>query len=563
MSSSHSILRLAIPNVSLQNQFSKELGISKVLAHILINRKIITLSGAEQFLRSSFADLYNPNLFSAMVGAISLIKKAKENKEKVMVFGDYDVDGITSTVLLKNTLMNMGIEVVHHIPHRINEGYGLNPEIVRFAVGNQVKLMLTADCGIANHKEIESLRQANIDVIVTDHHEPSSLSLPAASSIINPKVKHSGYPYRELAGVGVAYKFAQAITESSLIDDLDLVVLGTIADSVPLTGENRIIAKEGLFRLGETKRMGLRAMIKNAGIENKKFNSTYVSFIIAPRLNAPGRMDCAEVSFKLLMSQDALEAQGLAKELEQFNRQRQKIESKILEEAEELINQQVNFKEHKVIVIAKEDWHQGVLGIVASKLADRFYRPAIVISIKDDLCKGSARSIKNFHLFEALMDCKKLLDSFGGHAHAAGLLITKDNINEFRKSINKLASDRLTLEDLLPSKDIDIEMNLGDLNFSVVKELERLEPFGMANPEPLFYSRSLRLKSQIQLLNRGTLKFWVTDGQNTSEAIAFGMSQLRESLSQADSFDLVYTPKIDSWRNEESIILEIKDIFFR
>jgi len=561
--SSHSILRLATPNISLQNQFSKELGISKILSQVLINRKVTTVAAAEKFLKTQIRDLFSPHLFSGMSCAVGLIKKARENREKVMVFGDYDVDGITSTVLLKNALMGLGLEVLHHIPHRINEGYGLNLEIVRFAKENQVKLMVTADCGIANHQEIEALRQASIDVIITDHHEPQDSNLPVASSIINPKVKHSGYPYRELAGVGVAYKLAQAISASLLLDDLDLVALGTIADSVPLTGENRIIAKEGLIRLPQTKRLGLRALIENAGIENKKFNSTYVSFIIAPRLNAPGRMDYAEVSLKLLLSQSIQEAQALASQLEQFNRQRQKIESKILEEAEELINRQVNFKEHKVIVIAKEDWHQGVLGIVASKLADRFYRPAIVISIKEDLCKGSARSIKNFHLFEALMDSKELLNSFGGHAHAAGLLITKDNIDEFRKSINKLASDRLNLEDLLPSKDIDAELALGDLNQSLVKELELLEPFGMANPEPLFYTRRLRLKGQLQLLNRGTLKFWATDGLTTSEVIAFGMSNLRESLLQADSFDLVYTPKLDSWRQEESMILEAKDIFFK
>ncbi|MDD5465959.1 MAG: DHHA1 domain-containing protein, partial [Candidatus Omnitrophica bacterium] len=322
-------------------------------------------------------------------------------------------------------------------------------------------------------------------------------------------------------------------------------------------------AKEGLFRLPQTKRLGLRQIIENAGIENKKFNSTYVSFIIAPRLNAAGRMANAEVSLKLLMSQGVAEAQDLAKELEKLNRERQKVEGKILEEAEALINHQVNFKDHKVIVIAKEDWHQGVLGIVASKLADRFYRPAIVISINENLCKGSARSIQNFHLFDALMDSKELLDSFGGHAHAAGLLITKDNIDDFRKSINKLASDRLTLEDLLPSRDIDLELNFADLNEALVKELELLEPFGMANPEPLFYTRALRLKGEVQLLNRGTLKFWTTDGVTTWQVIAFGMSSLRESLLQAVSFDLIYTPKIDSWRQEESMILEAKDIFFK
>ncbi len=559
----HKILRIATPHVSLQNQFSKELGISKILAQILINRKIITIAAAGKFLRPSINDLFSPHLFSDIPKAIGLVKKAKENKEKVMVFGDYDVDGITSTVLLKNTLEAAGLDVLHHIPHRITEGYGLNKEIINFAIKNQVKLMVTADCGIANHKEVEALRQANIDVIITDHHEPQNSNLPGASCIINPKVKHSTYPYRELAGVGVAYKFAQTLANSLLVDDLDLVTLGTIADSVPLTGENRIIAKEGLARLPQTKRLGLRAIIENAGIENKKFNSTYVSFIIAPRLNAPGRMANAEVSLRLLMSQSAAEAQNLAKELEKLNRERQKIEGKILEEAEEMINAQVNFKDHKVIVIAKEDWHQGVLGIVASKLADRFYRPAIVISLNEELCKGSARSIKNFHLFNALLDCKELLSSFGGHAHAAGLLITKDNIDEFRKSINKLASDRLTLEDLLPSRDIDLEISFTELNEALARELELLEPFGMANPEPLFYTRALRLRGEVQLLNRGTLKFWATDGVAIAQVIAFGMSSLRESLLEAASFDLIYTPKIDSWRQAESMILEAKDIFFK
>jgi single-stranded-DNA-specific exonuclease len=561
--STHKVLRLATPHIHLQNQFSKELGISKILAQVLVNRKVKSTAEAEKFLKAGIDDLFNPQLFSDMPKAVALVKKAVENKEKVMVFGDYDVDGITSTVLVKNTLASLGLDVLHHIPHRISEGYGLNKEIVNFAKEQKVKLMITADCGTANHKEVEGLRQANIDVIVTDHHEPQGVGLPAASSLINPKLKNSGYSFRDLAGVGVAYKFCQAISGSLLSEDLDLVTLGTIADSVPLNGENRIIAREGLLRLPDTKREGLRAIIDNAGIKNKKFNSTYVSFIIAPRLNASGRMASAELSLRLLMSQNYEEAQSLAKELEQFNRQRQKVEAKILEEAEEMINREMNFKEQKVIVIAKDDWHQGVLGIVASKLADRFYRPAIVISLNENLCKGSARSIKNFHLFDALVDCKELLNSFGGHAHAAGLLITKDNIDEFRKSINKLAHDRLNLEDLLPSIDIDAELLLSDLSEQMVRELEALEPFGMANPEPLFYTRALKLKGQVQSLSRETLKFWATDGLITCQVIAFGMASLLNSLTQAGSFDLVYTPKIDSWRQNESLILEAKDIFFK
>jgi len=561
--STHKVLNLAVPHIHLQDQLSRELGISRILSQVLVNRKIKSVSEAEKFLKAGLDDLFSPDLFSGMPAARALVKKALENKEKVMVCGDYDVDGITSTVLIKDTLSRMGLDVFHHIPHRISEGYGLNGEAVAFARANGIRLVVTADCGTSDYKEVEGLRRANIDVIITDHHEAQGAFLPASSSLINPKLKGSGYPFRDLAGVGVAYKFCQALSGSVLDEELDLVTLGTIADSVPLNGENRIIAREGLLRLPLTKRKGLRAIIDNAGVGNRKFNSTYVSFIIAPRLNAPGRMSSADLSLRLLMSSDYDEAQKLAAELEQLNRQRQKVEAKILEEAEEMINRQVNFKEHKVIVIAKDDWHQGVLGIVASKLADRFYRPAIVISLDKDLCKGSGRSIKNFHLFQALADCRGLLDSFGGHAHAAGLLITRDNIDEFRKTINKLAHERLDLADLLPGIDVDAELVLADLNDKAVRELGALEPFGMGNPEPLFYTRLLRLKGQPQVLGRETLKFWVTDGTLTCQVIGFGMAGMFDSLTQAESFDLVYTPKIDSWRQEESVILEAKDIFLK
>ncbi|MEI6631324.1 MAG: DHHA1 domain-containing protein, partial [bacterium] len=334
-------------------------------------------------------------------------------------------------------------------------------------------------------------------------------------------------------------------------------------DIVPLTGENRIIAKEGLLMLPRTKRLGLQALMRNSGISDKKMNSTSVSYILAPRLNASGRMDTAEIALNLLMSQDKEEAAALADLVEGYNRQRQKVEGKILEEAQAIIDKEVNFKEHKIIVIAKEDWHQGVLGVVASKLADRFYRPTILISLGEDLCKGSGRSIKNFHLFKALLDCKDSLSSFGGHSHAVGIIIAKDNIEDFKNKINQLAKERLKLEDLIPSLDIDMEFNLDNLKEGLVREIESLEPFGKGNPEPLFYTRNLKLRGEPQVLSRHTLKFWVSDGNNTHEAIGFGLSSLKESLVSADYFDLVYTPQIDSWQGEEGIILEVKDIFFR
>jgi single-stranded-DNA-specific exonuclease len=559
----HKILKIASPEVTITDKLSKELGISKILAHILVNRGLNSIDEAEKFLNANPKHLLDPHSFSDMPKALGLIKKVHKNKERVLIFGDYDVDGITALALLKATLQKAGLNVMHYLPHRIKEGYGLNKNILQIVRQNNVKLLITVDCGISNYHEIEQLKRHNIETIVTDHHEPQGDRLPPASSILNPKIKSCGYKYRDLAGVGVAYKLCQAVSNSMLLEDLDLVSLGTIADSVPLTGENRVIAKVGLLRLSNTKRIGLQSLIESAGIGNRKFTSTIVSFIIGPRINASGRMDTAEASLNLLMTDSREEADNLVRVIEGHNRARQKVENKILEEAEDLINREINFKEHKIIVIAKEDWHQGVLGIVASKLADRFYRPAIVISLTEDLCKGSARSIKNFHLFDALLDCKEYLNAFGGHAHAAGLVITKDSIKDFKHNINRLASERLSLEDLLPSLDIDAELSLADLNEEVILELEKLEPFGTGNPEPLFYTRNLKRKSEPQVLSRETLKFWITDGDITYQAIGFGMSHLKNSLLNASSFDLVYTPRMDDWAGDSSVILEVKDIFFR
>jgi single-stranded-DNA-specific exonuclease len=559
----HKILNIASSDNRLQDSFSKELGISKILAQVLINRGMHTLGEAEKFLNSKLEHLLDPYSFLEMHKAVDIIRRAQRNKERVMIFGDYDVDGITAVTLLKDTLKKMGLDAVHYLPHRIKEGYGLTKDILQVAGEKDIKVLITVDCGISNHQEINQLRRHNIDVVVTDHHEPSTGKLPPASSIINPKLKDSGYKFRDLAGVGVAYKFCQAISGSGLHDDLDLVSLGTIADVVPLTGENRVIAREGLIRLAHTKRPGLQALIENAGIKNKKFNSTIVSFILAPRLNASGRMSSAEISLNLLMSETEEEAKQLAKVVDAHNRERQKIENKTLQEAEDLINKEINFKEHKIIVIAKENWHQGVLGIVASKLADRFYRPAIVISLDEDLCKGSGRSIKNFHLFQALLECKEFLSTFGGHSHAVGLVITKDSIEDFKRNINRLAKEKLSLEDLLPSLEIDMELSLFDLNEEVISELETLEPFGTGNAEPLFYTRNLKLKGEPQVLSRETLKFWVSDGNITYQAIGFGMSNFKDSLKEADSFDLVYSPRIDSWQDKTGVLLEARDIFFR
>jgi len=560
--SSHKILNIHPPIPELKNRLSQELRISAILSQVLINRGIRTSREAESFLNVRLSDLGDPFMFADMHKAVDLIRKASRDKERIMVCGDYDVDGITALALLLGTLSKIGAEAVHYVPHRIKDGYGLNRKVVEIAKEKNIKLVITVDCGTSSFEVIEELRKNNIEVIVTDHHEPSVPVKPAASAFINSKLNGSCDKYSVLAGVGVAYKLCQALTGKKLIEDLDLVALGTIADVVPLTGENRIIAKEGLNQLAKGSRMGIKALAEVARIKQEEINSTYVSFILGPRINASGRVATAQASLDLLMSRDKAEACTLARSIDGYNRQRQKIESKILQEAQDLIEKEVNFKEHKIICVAKDGWHQGVLGIVASKLADRFYRPAIVISVNEGLCKGSGRSIKNFHLFGALTECKGLLQSFGGHSHAVGLSVAKDNIAPFKDQINRVAKERLSLEDLLPSFDIDIELGLLDAGAALADELKELAPFGTGNPEPLFFSRNLKLKGEPQVLGRDTLKFWITDTAATRQAIAFGMGSLKNSLMNAQSLDLVYTLGTDDW-DQDSVILRAKDIFLR
>lgn len=561
---SQKILNIPAPDLPLQKKISYELGISPIVAQLLINRGIKTCAAAEDFLDVKLTGLGDPFSFPDMPLAVNFIRKSLKNKEKIMVFGDYDVDGVTSVALMESTVAKLGAKVCHYIPHRINEGYGLSKDILKICLAQEVKLLVTADCGTNNSAQIKQLRENKIEVIVTDHHEPSSAnSRDYASAMINPKQENSNYKFRDLAGVGVVYKLCQALTGEFLQNDLDLVSLGTIADSVPLVGENRVIARLGLNEIAATKRLGLRTLIETSGIKDKAITPEAVGFILGPRINASGRLDTAEIALELLITDNPQEALRLAKLMEGYNRQRQKIESAIMEEAQDLITREVNFKHHQVMVVAKEGWHLGVLGIVASKLADRFYRPAILISIKDGLCRGSGRSIESFHLFNGLLECESLLDNFGGHSHAIGMVIPQENIEEFRRRINDFARQTLSVQDLIPCVNADMELNLKDLNQGFIRDLARLEPFGQGNPEPLFFSRGLKLKGAPRLYSRDTLKFWVTDGEFTYSAIGFRMGGLLDSLVNAREFDLVYRLKIDSWNGQETLLLGIEEMFLR
>ncbi len=544
----------------LENQLSQNLRVSKILSQLLVNRGIRDPEGASRFLNPKLALLSSPDSLPDLSLALSRIKKAIKNKEKVMIFGDYDVDGLTATALLKSIFKELGLEVIHYLPHRINEGYGLNKGAVKLAKKEGVRLLVTVDCGTNSFEEIAQLKRLDIDVIVTDHHQPICEDLPCALAIINPKRKDSKYGYRDLAGVAVAYKFAQGLTLKPLEEYLDLVCLGTIADVVPLTDENRIIAKEGLSFFSQTKNLGLIALLQQSGMKNSLINATSISYIIAPRINASGRIDTAEVSLKLLLTDSPQEAEELARKVCLLNSQRQGIENRMLKEALDIIEKEINFKEHRVIVVAKEGWHPGVLGIVASKIKDIFHRPTVVISTNDNLCRGSARSINNFHILDALLECKDILVAFGGHQRAAGLSIIKDNIKLFRNRLNHIATERLDLTDLYPCLDIDMELRFSDLDEGLIREIELLEPFGEANPKPIFYTPGLCLKSEPEILNKNTLRCWITDGEFTYKAVGFNMAGLKNRIENCRSFELAYSLHLDKWYDPPNIELEIEDV---
>ncbi len=556
----HKKWNIPIPNPQLQVLLSNTLGVHPIVAQLLINRDLTTLEEARHFLRTDFAAFHDPFLLKDMDRAVERISQAVKRRETVLIFGDYDVDGVTSSVVLHKVLKQLGLKVLNYIPHRMNEGYGLNHAITEYAVQRKVDLLISVDCGITAVDEVAALNQAGIDVIIIDHHEPLRRQMPLAVAVIDPKREDCPYPYKGLAAVGLVFKLAQALIGDAAENFLDLVALGTIADVAELNGENRIFAKVGLEAVKETKNLGLRALIKTARLNLKKVKTYSIGFVLGPRINASGRLDSAERALRLLLSEDEKEAFVLAQELEEINRQRQKTQNRIVEEALNMVERDIHFKDHKIIVLSKEGWHQGVVGIVASRLVEKFYRPTVVISLKDGVGTGSARSIDGFHIFEALRHCADLLENFGGHKHAAGLTIAEQKIAILRNMLNEFAEKVLPTENLIPTLDLDCEIPLSEISLDLVRKIEDLEPYGEGNPLPLFCSRRLTVKGPPMIHSKDTLKFWVTDGKLTVSAVGFGMGRYYDLVLRSPQIDLAYALSIDDWNKSPTVQLKIKDI---
>jgi len=550
----------------LQIALAKELNISPILSQLLINRGIRELTSARKFLKSDFKDLRDPYSFKDMEKAIDRILKAINNEERILIFGDYDVDGITSTALLFSILKELTSNLYYYLPNRFKEGYGLNEKVVDLANQNDFTLIITVDCGISSVYEVAKAENYGIDVIIIDHHKPQK-EIPSAISIINPQYDES-YPFKELAGVGVCFKVAQALYEKlkkrqeDLYSFLDYVVLGTIADSVPFLDENRILIKHGLKVLNQTKREGLKALMLESGVDYGDLNTKEINFALAPRLNAAGRLGDPKLALESLLVDSPSKAEFLAKKLNEINKSRRDIGDNILKKARGLAFKQIEEENNKILVLSSEGWNQGVIGIIASRLVDEFNRPAIVISKEDGTGKGSGRSTKGFHLYRALETCKDILINFGGHKYAVGITIDCNQISKFKSRINEIAQNYIKESDLIPGLEVDAQLSLSDINLSLIKDINNLEPFGLGNPQPIFCSYNNMISDwRVVGENREHLKLKIMDKNKVFDGIGFGLYKGGNQIfSESKVADLAFNIEMNKWNGLENIQLNIKDI---
>jgi single-stranded-DNA-specific exonuclease len=520
-------------------QLQEELNISPLVARLLVQRGIDTTERAHNFLYGELKDLSSPYSLGGMQAAVARINQAIEHEEKIVIYGDYDVDGICSIVLLKDCFDQLGYPVDYYVPGRFSEGYGLNLEAVEKLAAQGYRLIISVDCGIKSIQEAESAARMGLDIVITDHHTPGD-EIPEVAAIVNPRID-GNEKNRDLAGVGVAFKLAQALCQAGRLKIdvyqwLDLVALATIADIVPLTGDNRIFVKYGLKKLAQSHRVGLQALIAECGLQDKALLPTQVGFALAPRLNSAGRLQNASISIELLLTRDSKQAMVQAKLLSEMNAQRRAIEDKIYQEAVAAIDRE-QMVQDRVLVLGGEGWHQGVIGIVASRLCERYHRPTILISWDGQIGKGSGRSIPGFDLYQALEHCQEYLIQFGGHKLAAGLTLKGEDGENFRKSINQWCANHYRGEEWGRRQYIDLEVELEDINLNLLKELQSFQPCGEGNPMPVLALRNTPIYSA-RLVGQGHFRGRV--GSKGLTAIAFNRADLADCPTQVCYHDHRY-----------------------
>lgn len=547
-------------------KLSAELNIPEAIATVLVGRNFDSFDSCKSFFRPDLSHLYDPYLFSQMGIAVQRIEVALKERQKIVVYGDYDVDGVTSTAFLVRVLRSLGANCDYYLPNRLTEGYGLSSAGIQTMINGGAQLIITVDCGVTSVNEIQIARNAGIDVIVTDHHEPKEI-FPDAIAILNPKVPGSNYPDTSLAGVGVVLKLCQALGISTGKGDelwrpyLDLVALGTAADIVPLTGENRIIAKFGFELLMNSLNKGINALVAQQGLAGKRLSTSQIVFQIAPCINAVGRIGDPRRGVELLLTEDTSSAAAYANELRQANLERRSLDSAVAEEAFLWVDENCNPEQDFGLVVGNQNWHVGVIGIVASKLVERYNRPSILLSIgADGVARGSGRSVPGLHLLEALNECADVLDSFGGHAAAAGLSIRSCHIEEFRSRFNKVVAKKLTQEELVPVVMADAEVALTSISPKFCRIIKEMEPFGPGNMRPVFISRDLQNRYPPRIVGSNHLKLSVTEGGVVMDAIGFNFGDRMKEICEAGSMSLAFTLDENEWNGKVTMQMKVKGI---
>ena len=552
------------------SSLARKLGVSKLLASLLMHRNITSTDSAQSFLFPKLGVLRDPFLLKDMDSATELIKSFINKKKKITIFGDYDADGITATSLLYDFFSHLKIPISFYIPHRLKEGYSLNETAVREIAEDGTDLIITVDCGINSFSEITLANKLGMEVIVTDHHQPSSGFKPLCPTI-NPLRPDCPFPFKELSGVGLAFYLAIAIRsklrdtgffqdtgEPDLRVYLGLVAIGTIADIVPLIEENRILVKSGLTVLTKIRKPGINALLRVSGIKNNQAITTHdVAFKLAPRLNAIGRLGSATRAVHLLTTDDEAEASSIAIQMDTLNGQRQKIQSEIVSECRKKIDKMEGLEKHRTIVLSDPQWHRGVIGIVASKIVDEYCRPTLLFADEGDLLKGSGRSMDGFDLYKALSGLSDLLTQFGGHEYAAGVALESKNMEEFCDRFEELASKKFNTKDMAPKIEVDARLELESINPQVVQDIEMLFPFGHQNPQPIFWAGPVKVVFST-VVGNDHLKLTIKEKGTTFDCIAFGKAPLHPLKGKV--VDILFHVEMNTWQGIESIQLVIVDI---
>jgi single-stranded-DNA-specific exonuclease len=550
------------------NAIASAIDLPKTVLKILINRKIDTVEKIRAFITPRMEDLSDPFILKGMTEAVARLTAALRDNERIMIYGDYDVDGITATALLFLVLNRLGAQVDYYLPNRLTEGYGLTEEGILEAKHRGINLLVSVDTGITAVEEVEFARAQGIDCIITDHHETGD-RLPNAVAIVNPKQADCHYDLAELSGVGVAFKLAQALYRklgqdaAELDEHLDLVALGTSADIVPLLGENRTLTRFGFRQIARTTKPGLKSLAFVSGLMGKEIGTGQVVFVLAPRINAIGRLGDARQAIKLLTTKDEQAAAKIARELDSENKRRKSIDEATLKEAMAQINEVCDLENEKAIILCSEGWHLGVIGIVASRIVERYHLPTVLIAIDNGEGKGSARSIPGFHLCEALKKCEDTLIRYGGHKYAAGLTIKPENVQEFRRRMIEVSSYMLSDDDMISKMFIDAEIEPDQITRQFLDTLELFCPFGPMNMRPVFLTRNLEVVGQPYLVGRNHLKMKVRKGNSSLDVIGFDFGDLvRPLATRSGTIDMTYVIEYNNWNGVSRIQLRVKDIKF-